>query len=157
MRVIFLDFDGVLNRGSGAFLVALVDRLNRITAKSGTVIVVHSSWRHSRTVKTLRAILQGFGVTGEVVGKCDSPVYEQQEDGMLVECCDWENWTEGFDSNDERAVAIQRWLRDHPDVEKYVILDDCGGFTELADHFVQTQMNVGLTDDHVRQALELLA
>ena len=38
MKVVFLDFDGVINRNSGRWLVELVERLNRITDQTGTLL-----------------------------------------------------------------------------------------------------------------------
>ena len=57
MKVVFIDFDGVLNRGSGAFLIEPVTNLNRVTNLTGAVIVIHSSWRYGRTVDELREMV----------------------------------------------------------------------------------------------------
>ena len=57
MKIVFLDFDGVINQGSGRWLVPLVERLNRITGMTGAKIVVHSSWRYDRPVEVLREVL----------------------------------------------------------------------------------------------------
>ncbi len=50
MLAVFLDFDGVINRGSGRWVSALVTQLNRITDRTGAKILIHSSWRWGRTL-----------------------------------------------------------------------------------------------------------
>jgi len=42
-KILFLDFDGVLNHGAGPFHPECVRELNRITDMTGAEIVVHSS------------------------------------------------------------------------------------------------------------------
>lgn len=160
MKVVFLDFDGVLNKGHGPGVPALVKRLNTITDRTGAAIVVHSSWRWARSVETLREILVSWGVTGPVLDKCPHPVmYRTEPGGMVVGVEDWAAFQGNVKSNSERCIAIQRWLDDHTDVEEYVILDDCPGLGYFVGKppFIQTQMNVGLTEEHVSRALKHLA
>jgi hypothetical protein len=170
MKVVFLDFDGVINAGSGRWLRALVERLNRITDATGAKIIVHSSWRTDRPVELLRHILQtyhyGIPVTGEVYDACPFPHGKKTEGGIWVTDGGWASFKDGIESNDERCIAIQRWLNEHPGVvTRYVILDDS---TALG-HFVGTpefictrthiglpgesRSNDGLTDEHVRRAI----
>ena len=159
MRVVFLDFDGVLNDGFGGGLPLLVDRLNRVTQQTGAVIVVHSSWRWGRSVEKLREILRSWGVTGSVCDKCPVPIdYKRTADGLWVGNEDWASFQRGIVSTDERCIAIQRWLDEHPEVIKYVIFDDdhhLGHFVGTPE-FIQTQVREGLTDDHVIRAIRHL-
>jgi len=159
MKIVFLDFDGVINQGSGRWLVSLVERLNRITGMTGAKIVVHSSWRYDRPVEVLREVLTEYGdvaVTGEVYDVCPFPVHSQTPEGIWVEDGGWAAFKGDVESNDERCIAIQRWLDDHPDlVERFVILDDSprlGHFVGRPE-FLQTRINVGLTDEHVKRAI----
>src|SRR5689334_1687229 len=78
MKVIFLDFDGVLN--SLAFLrkepgpldrldPAAVARLSALAQRSGAKVVISSSWRLQRSLDDLRHLLRSLGFAGEVVGR----------------------------------------------------------------------------------------
>lgn len=153
---VFLDFDGVLNRGKGPGEPDLVARLNTITARTGAVIVVHSSWRWDRTLSHLRYILRSWGVTGQVEDKCPSALtHTLNEAGMWVAAGDWNAFRGDIESKDERCIAIQRWLNDHPEVTKYVIIDDSdhlGHFVGQPE-FIQTRTREGLTDEHVTKAI----
>ncbi len=160
MLVIFLDFDGVLNRGYGAGDPDMVAILNRITEFTGAVIVVHSSWRWSRSVPELRAVLQGWGVTGTVLDKCPSPLNTQPTfSGLYVDTADWLAFKGAVESNDERCIAIQTWLDDHRgQVKRYVIFDDSSALGHFVGkpEFIQTRMSDGLTTAHADRAIKLL-
>ena len=82
MRVVFLDFDGVLNshayqatlppevRGGVMGLDrAAVARLNKLVHAAEAEMVVSSTWRHSRTTRQLRDLLQEHGFVGTVRGR----------------------------------------------------------------------------------------
>lgn len=160
MKIVFLDFDGVINRGSGRFLPELVERLNRITRTADAHIVVHSSWRWARSVRELTNILDDAGVLGPVLDKCPSPVvYQQTPEGLWVGEEDWEAFKGNIATNDERAIAIQRWLDEHPEVTRFVILDDCNALGHFVGTpgFLRTDMREGLTDHHVERAIRHLA
>lgn len=156
MKVVFLDFDGVLNTGFGPGHPILVGRLNRITRQTGAVIVVHSSWRTTRSVDQLRTILASWGVRGPVVDKCPSPLnYQQTPTDIWVGEESWADFKRGILSDHERCIAIQRWLNDHPEVERYVILDDCpdlGHFVGKPE-FIRTDMRTGLTEAQTERAI----
>jgi hypothetical protein len=170
MKVVFLDFDGVLNRGFGRAEPRLADRLNTITHKSGAVIVVHSSWRYGRSLDMLRHILEGWGVKGEVIDMTPVPEGAKPTGGGYITIPDAsmqafldalpEEFKDSASTNKwhyERPCSIQMWLDAHPgEVESFVILDDHAGFAHLHRNHVHTRMNEGLTDAHVRQALRLL-
>ena len=154
MRVIFLDFDGVLNGGwrrgveFNWCLPSAVRALNWLTAKSGAEIVVSSAWRHNRSLPGLVRKLREWGVTGKVIGATKRQL----------------DYTEGLD--EPRSVYIAEWLRRHPQVRDYAILDDNNIFLSddgvwytdhnLADRFVQTQTKVGLTMNDAKMAAQLL-
>ncbi len=87
MKVIFLDFDGVLN--SEEFFIMshhsaddkkgwtetddfdpyAVKLLNQITKATGAKIVISSAWRINRTIEWLKALMYAVGVTGEIIDK----------------------------------------------------------------------------------------
>lgn len=144
-RIIFLDFDGVLNSrrwivGAGSRIPGAridrraVARLNDIIGATGAKIVVSSSWRHGQSPAELQALLDGFGLVGEVIDKID----ERGPDFI------------------QRGHLIRRWLTGR-EVESYVVLDDEALFDVLpSDRVVRTDFENGLIDEHVDQSIEVL-
>jgi len=163
LLVVFLDFDGVINHGHGPWLKHLVERLNQITDRTGAKIVVHSSWRWGRTLDQIRVVLthrnyhKGVPVTGEILDVCPSPLhYQMKPSGLWVSDGDFAAFKGDIETNDERAIAIQKWLDAHPgQVKNHVILDDSPNLGHFVGSkgFIQTQTRVGLTDAHVSRAI----
>jgi phosphoglycolate phosphatase-like HAD superfamily hydrolase len=148
MRVIFLDFDGVLvNRKSwyvrsGKMSTAdpdCVAALNRITDVTGACIVVSSTWRVGQTLDSLEKILRSWHVTGFVASKTP------QLDGMVGPV--WVNVT--------RGQEIQAWLDHNPGCE-FVILDDDSDMDRLHARHIKTEFDVGLTAADAEKAIHLL-
>ena len=155
MKVIFLDFDGVLN--SEAFFkangnrylpetldVAAVARVNAIIARTGARVVVSSTWRLGYSLVQLKDILGRHGLSGEVVGV--TPVIQDvDEDGI------------GVVRNAPRGHEIQRWIDEQPEPpEAFVILDDEADMEHLGNRHVRTLFDTGLGDDEVEAAVALL-
>jgi len=163
MLIVFLDFDGVLNKGAGRWEKDLVTRLNRITDRTGAKIVVHSSWRWERSLEKIRKILTtyhwGVPVTGEILSLCPSALFYKTKAGIYVSDGDYDAFRGDIETKDERAIAIQRWLNEHPgQTKRFVILDDSpnlGHFVGTPE-FIHTRQTVGLTDAHVDHAIKHL-
>lgn len=163
MKVIFLDFDGVLNSGPyfdarggidgiweakeehEALDPAAVRRLNRLIERTGAKVVVSSSWRHGRTVEQLQALLTARGFIGEVIDKTITSV--PNTDPLSKRVCG------------SRGDEILHWVtlnsRAYGGIE-FVVLDDDSDMDAVWRCFVQTTFAQGLTDDHVDRAIELL-
>lgn len=165
--ILFLDFDGVLNPGWPPHDSRMVAALNRITATARARIVVHSSWRYTLSLDELRAELATMGVTGEVIGVCDTPKHVVMPDlfnRIIITGVDLAEWEHGCPSTPERAVAIWRWLRDHPEHDpggRFAILDDDESLGHYVGtpHFIQTNTDHdldGLTEAHADAALAAL-
>jgi len=160
MLVVFLDFDGVINRGSGRWLRHLVERLNRITDQTGAKIVVHSSWRWERTLDQIRHVLkvhvEETPVTGEVYDLCPSPLLYKTKAGIWVSDGDFAAYRGDLPTRDERAIGIQRWLDEHPGlVKRFVILDDSprlGHFVGRPE-FIRTRQQEGLSQGQASRAI----
>ena len=137
MKIIFLDFDGVLvNR------VALrarrlnpqhtpadpdaVAALNHIVHATGAQIVVTSMWRGAYSLEVLRAHLARWAVNGAVVDR--TPLANK------------------------RGPEIQAWLEAHA-IERFVILDDQADVDPLQAHLVQTETDAGLTMREAEMAI----
>jgi hypothetical protein len=153
MKLIFLDFDGVVTPfkkndeyervchdivgelGCLKFDPNAVAELNRISDTSQASIVISSSWRYYiPKLETMRAMLRAQGVTGPVIGMCDS-------------------WGNTHQTRGEEIESFMETL----DVEGFVILDDTDfGWNQIRDHWVQTHPHVGITREDAEKALSIL-
>jgi len=151
MKIIFLDIDGVLcipghfgpieTRNLGGHMVHTfntdcVQRLNKIVDVSGASIVISSAWRidfwASEEFEMLKEFLKSQGMTGNVI---DHTPYDD----------------EGI-----RGREIQTWLTEHPEVKKFVIIDDSNDMEHLMPYLVRTQFFHGIQDEHIDAALKML-
>ncbi len=150
MRVVFVDFDGVLNRETdiaeeeaelwtAAWLEAdLVARLERLVASTGAKVVVSSSWRQRRSLDELADILAERGYLGGVHDV--TPRLPRTEEG----------------EKHVRAAEIAAWLTAHPEVVTWIILDDERDLGPLAHRHVWTDPSVGLSETNIEEARALL-
>jgi len=158
LRVIFLDFDGVLNgltRNTGRCDATvgeygspiwcaeqidsgLVEQLNKIVEATGAVVVISSSWRNAHHLNKLREMLKVAGFRGSIIG--DTPRLHRTPDGVPK----------------HRHDEIQMWLDAVGDaVESFVILDDWDmGY--LGHRLVRSSVYKGLEAQHVTRAIHLL-
>lgn len=158
MKVIFLDFDGVLRLelarpgvgGAtayqfGDFDPAAVERLNAIAFKGRAGVVVSSSWKRSHDVPALEAVLRRAGYAGPCYGATPDLPGEAERPGSM----------RGF----EIAVWLAARVAAGSPVEAFVMIDD-GRHTSclpwLDARLVQPQSAAGLQDEHVLQAVALL-
>lgn len=153
MKVLFLDFDGVLNHylmiiqaygtGGRRFSADAIERLNTIVARTGAKIVVSSSWREQYTLDGLRALLASEGVSGEILD-CTPVLHSRAEQGR------------DLDPGQTRCREIQAWLDSQPEPpERFAILDDIE-LHRLSAFHVKTELEMGLCDEHVEMAISLL-
>ena len=178
MHVIFLDIDGVLN--SEAHLRRLdeqhrqlghtdparpkhettcecyrlerqiardaVARLNRLVAETEAKIVVSSSWRKLLDPPELHRVLEMHGLVAEIIGETpDGP----SDPEMLA--------TFGHIGRIFRGHEIDLWLKRHPEVTRFVILDDSSDMEMHKNRLVQTDCEEGLLDEHVDLAIRLMS
>ena len=164
MKVIFLDFDGVLNsdlyirshRGESITMLSPVclNRLRTVVESTGAKIVLSTSWRvhwepdESSCDLTGQEIHRIFAAHGmRIYGKTG----QSRKAGDVP------------DLRRERAREIADWLDVRPDVEGYVILDDMafpdGALSSggLSGHLVRTAgYRGGLTEEDADLAIEIL-
>jgi hypothetical protein len=144
MKLLFLDFDGVLNsepfyrvKASGVLPLdpAAVALLNELVRRARARVVVSSSWRLGRrvTVASLRRTLEEVGFSGRVVGKTPELVGQP------------------------RGLEIQAYLNGWKGkaVESFVILDDDADMVHLSHRLVKTTFRTGLTAQHVDRAVAM--
>ncbi len=148
MKVIFLDFDGVLNSekylrkvGETGVVIdpARMSLLKEIVDKTGAKIVLTTSWREhweknatdNNICKTINDIFKKHGL--EIFDKTPK-------------------------QNTKREDEIKSWLDAHPEVANFVVLDDMFLSAEFLDgHFVKTSFYFnGLDEQDVKNAIEIL-
>lgn len=160
MRVLFLDFDGVLNytrlyaehrmvihtnqMAKWRALIcpqrcALVERVCR---EAGARVVISSSWQYQHPLEELRVILNSQGmrvpILGCTVGFVDDP---GKEHILLAQA---------------RPQEIQGWLDRHHEVTDFAILDDMVEMGHLSHRLVRTYFHSGVTEEHVPMLLKLM-
>ncbi len=135
MKAIFLDIDGVLNSESTAnprnfpYIVdgRLLARFRELVSKTGAIVVLSSTWRV------------------DPVGRLAAKFYEIPFDDI---CPDM--------PGAPRCEEMQTWLRQHPQVTRYAVLDDDDDCLDELPLF-QPSSKTGLTEEMVHGIEEFLA
>lgn len=151
MKVIFLDFDGVITTQESKWKIdySRLDKINEICKKCNANIVVSSSWRigyRGDITKFCKEFPEDFRV------KANSPVLV----GILNEFI---SYLYGMTDSKGlcRGEEIKRWLDEHDEVENYIILDDDSDMLdEQLLHFVQTDTYEGITDREMKLCVSVL-
>jgi hypothetical protein len=159
MKIIFLDFDGVLNNQlwyestKGMFCERddldpkNIEQLNMLIKETDAKVVVTSTWRLGRSIAELQSILDGNGFKGEVVGTTLDLRYK--EHGACI----------------VRGNEIYCWIQEHEDLigqksheyKNYVILDDDSDMLYWQrDNFIHVDPYCGLTSYIVFKAKDIL-
>lgn len=151
MKIIFLDFDGVLNswawwarqpaatRDRHDYLLdpAAIGLLNQLVMRTGAHVVISSSWRLNSEMRPA-ATLCVCGFTGAILGQ--TPEGVRESDMRTI----------------HRGHEIAAWLEEHTDVEAFVILDDDSDMVHLAERHIKTSQSIGLTQADVDRAVVML-
>ena len=146
MKIIFLDFDGVLKNGRSFRVLKscaapeCVRHLNFIVAQTDASIVVSSTWREIGLTKC-RDLLSGWGVKALALDA--TPILRKMVNGLHIA--------------EMRGAEIQSWLdqsKDHP--ESFVILDDDDEMLHLKKYHVKTEFETGLTLADAHRAIAVL-
>jgi hypothetical protein len=149
-KFIFLDIDGVLNKGLiksnspasdiislkyGWMNKSLVSNLNKLTRATGAKIVISSSWRLDTFKETLKA-LEGFGIVAEIVDQ-----------------------TPDLGNSASRGDEIKSWLeKNKQSVDKYIIIDDCHDILpEQEPYFIHTDAYTGLSNCALHNSINTLS
>jgi hypothetical protein len=141
-RIVFLDFDGVLNSEQSTqemgtryrFARSCVAALNLVLRKTEAHIVITSSWRDNLTLRDNAEFLERDGVLpGRVLGK--TPTLEKP-----------------------RGLEIEAWLRSAPyTVQSFVILDDRTDMEMHCKRLIQIDPQIGLTPVQAERAIEMFS
>ncbi len=167
MKLIFLDFDGVLNSQkfmrsqffkdsitglTDAELYLLkyeymidpeaVKLVNDLVARSGAQVVASTSHRTRYTIDEMNTMLKNRGATFEITAK--TPRGMPKKFSVCV------------DRGDEIQEYLSLLEAVGEEVESFVILDDNNNMLHLTKHLVLTRDRVGLTQEDVEDALKIL-
>lgn len=148
MKVIFLDFDGVLNTYSYMFLTdgdapedgldpRHIRHVNEIIRQTGAVIVLSTAWRYEHSQAALNAMLEKRGLCGKVISMTPEPSQHV--------------------IHEPRENEIRAWLAVHSDVESFVVLDDLAEFGGMKDRHINTDPSRGLLVAHIAAAVNILS
>lgn len=134
-NVIFLDFDGVLNKKLDDFSESAANPeavfyVNKLCLENDFKIVVCSSWRHRDNYEQ---ILHDIGIDEKI--------------GVLGKT---KNNPNG------REAEIKDFLEDH-DIAKYLIIDDAYLSDDIEDHHVQPASRLGFTKNKYEEALKKIS
>lgn len=160
MKIIFLDFDGVLNsllyfqslkakgysqeRIMNSLEPGMVERLNKIIEATDAKIVISSTWRKLHTMQELKDFLTtyGFRHVDKIVGVTPN-------------------------LNRDRGYEIEKWMNDvkseltyeNNPITKFVILDDNSDmvYPHLLSNLVLTDWIDGMQDEHAEKAIRILS
>lgn len=150
MKVVFLDIDGVLNNegylskvaagrssagiGLRSFDPDSIDQLNRFLKETGASVGISSTWRYMHDIDSFRELFKLSGLPADsIIGTTPKTM-------------------EGH-----RGQEISGWLREHPEVTSYVIVDDDSDMESYQrPRFVQTTWARGLRSEHVDRMITLL-
>jgi hypothetical protein len=170
MKVVFLDFDGVINsdpylrqvRENGLLQgwgfkdetdrhmldPARIGLLNSVLDRTGANIVISSSWRNIYTQEEMTGFLrlQGLAYPERIIDVTPSTRDLDTAKKLNVP----------LGHNMHRGELIQAWLKEHPEVTKYVSLDDDPGAGEAGTVWIETDFMVGLTPEIADKAVEIL-
>lgn len=145
-KILFLDVDGVLNcekteriTKNGYLFVGgrKLKRLKHILDETGAKVVLSSDWRYNRDEPGMNS---------------DFLEFRNELHRYRIEICDYT--PELMWSN--RGKEIELYLKKHPGIKNYVILDDSKEVDPENPHFVKTEMKHGLTKELAERAIEIL-
>lgn len=152
MKIIFLDIDGVLNSSNWAlrekesgrdpqwslfnnFDLDAIAVLNEVVERTEAKVVISSSWRLFHPLGHIIGLLKKHGFKGEVIDRTPDRTKQPYR----------------------RGNEIQDWLDAHPEVQKFVIIDDDSDMEHLMPKLVQTTWQDGLKSHFTTKILEQLA
>lgn len=165
MKVIFLDFDGVIAtadsyaravdesdeedrsnwqygfpQGVNLIDTQMVERLQTICEATGASIVISSTWRRLHDLDEIVDMLRHHGLKADVIDTTPMKL-----------------------SHISRGAAIMMWIeRFEGKLDGFLILDDdeeVGYEDFLFDHWIQTMWdgpNPGIQPEHIEQAIQIL-
>lgn len=142
MKIIFLDFDGVINNWNNFDMVdeKNVKILKKIIQESGAKVIATTSNKYSFQ-------------RDKSIDICSTTFFK-----YLIKLKEFGIDIDGVTPmvNCDKTLEIAQYIKSHKDIEQYVILDD----EIIADEFIQHQVFLdlynGLQVEHIEPALNIL-
>lgn len=182
MKVIFLDVDGILTYINSGFQnqgidETRVDLLKEIVSETGAVIVLISSWKgyclpngtyyRPRIYYILERVLKEYALsiydeTRYIHPKYTKEYKKKKKNSYTLEEIENPTYKEMFDPTTTRAAEVNNWLKEHKDIESFVILDDedhIWDYFGFDRYWIQPswfEENGGLKKEHVERAITIL-
>jgi hypothetical protein len=179
MKVLFLDNDGVIclsnNWGSrfkkqkkGGFLQAndlsmpvdlrfdnfdqkAIKILNKVLEKTGAEVVVSSDWKRWATLEEIGDYYESQGIIKRPIGM--TKFFTELNFDSLKEI----SWSKEWKLEQERHFEILDWLSKHPEVQKWVAVDDLdmsvNGNWGLTNFVLTPRSNEGIKQNGVSDKL----
>lgn len=144
MKVIFLDFNGVLDTWFE------MDKINYDNLQRLKWIVRETEAKVVLTTSNKRSYVTS-GVMNPIMVMLTTRLMEEGIDVIGV-----------TPNADTREHEIMLYLYEHPEIENYVIIDDDYDMEKLADHLVKLpcqnigQEQLGLQKEHAEKAIKIL-
>lgn len=155
---IFLDIDGVLDVYNSSIvkqelLPQAVADLKGLIERTQAEVVVISDWRYG--VEIHREKAENFGLERNIIN-WDNLVEVFAKEGISIK--DVTPWEERFPN---RTAEIKRYLELHPEIKRYVILDDCfsdnyEGDKKIQKHLVFVDALKGLQKENLLAACAVM-
>lgn len=155
---IFLDIDGVLDVYNSSIvkqelLPQAVADLKGLIERTQAEVVVISDWRYGAEIHREKA--ENFGLERNIIN-WDNLVEVFAKEGISIK--DVTPWEERFPN---RTAEIKRYLELHPEIKRYVILDDCfsdnyEGDKKIQKHLVVVDALKGLQKENLLAACAVM-
>lgn len=154
MKVIFLDFHGVIitYKSQNRLDKEKMKLVEYICKKTDAYIVITSSWRRSTLEDTIKYI------TDTSHWSIPIPFIPiERVIGVTSRMFSFKGGDNKYHYRVARGVEIKRYLDDHEDIDKYVILDDDSDMLlEQAPYFIKTDAVEGLSKLDAEKAINIL-
>ena len=154
MKVIFLDFDGVITTVASKWHLDTDKMLlvKRICDETSAKIVISSSWRRFTLEDTFNMLSEY-----EQSGKEVPFILRDYVIGITAHMYAFKEGNVHAHYDLPRGCEISRYLTEHKDISKYVILDDdTDMLLEQAPYFINTNMGLGISEQDIEKAIEIL-
>lgn len=145
MKVIFLDFDGVINDIHDRKLINLlfVDNLKKLISMTSAKVVVTSSRRD-------KYLVNGLYEQSICYQEFIKPLFE-----MGIEVYGFTPFINGKQEN-VRELEIEAYLSEHEEIEEFVIIEDDYVMKHLYEHQVFIEYSDGFDYKYIEPAINIL-
>lgn len=139
-----------------AATLQLHNLINEVKKLGNVHIVISSSWREGQTVEELKEIFQEYEFSNYISDKTVEPMTLSHE--ATLNNCEKSGEHPLDKIHQCRASEIKHWLKEHPDILNFVILDDQVehiGAT-FSNNFVKVDRKTLMTEEITKKALQIL-